>query len=125
MSNTATAQTALHIRVGGNLTVVPYVVSFDTGGQDLTIRTPATGKMIFLVGMFMSETDATNITFKSGSTTLVVPEIAANQGILVPIKNHVILATQPSEALKMQVSVAVSSILLYVVEGSSFDFGGR
>ena len=124
MSNAATAQTALNIRVGGAGPVTPYVCTFDTTGSDLTIVTPATGKMAAIVGAFMSETSASNITFKSGTTTLVIPELAANQGILLPIGNNILLATQPGEALKVQVSVAVSYLLLFVVQGAYFDLTG-
>lgn len=122
MANTATAQTALNIRVGGCGPVVPYVCTFDTTAQDLTIVTPGTSNMAAIVGAFMSETSASNVTFKSGSTTLVIPELAANQGILLPIKNHALLVTQPGEALAIQVSVAVSYLLLYIVQGKYFDF---
>lgn len=122
MANTATAQTGLNIRIGGNGPVVPYVCSFDTTASDLTIVTPASGKMAAVVGMFMSEANAVNVTFKSGSTTLWVPEFAANQAVYDKLGNGASVITQPGEALVIQVSAAVSSMLLYVVQGAFFDF---
>lgn len=125
-ANSATAQTALPIKVGVySDPVVPYVVAFDTTASDLTIVTPDSGKMACVVGMGVSETSATNITFKSGSTTLFVPELAANQGVYDKISNGAILCTQPGEALKIQVSVAVSNMILYIVQATRLDFTGR
>lgn len=125
-ANTATAQAALPIRLGGNRgPVTPYVVSFDTTASDLTIVTPDSDKMACIVGIAMSETSATNITVKSGSTTQVVYELAANQGFGEGIGNHAVICTQPGEALKMQVSVAVTSMLVYVIQAAYLDFTGR
>jgi hypothetical protein len=122
--NDATAQTALPIRVGGAGYVVPYLVDIDTVDTDLTIVTPATGKMACVVGAFGAETSATNVTFKSGTTTQVIPELATNQGFLLPIANHALVCSQPGEALKIAASVAISSLILYIVQASYLDFTG-
>jgi len=121
-ANTATAQTALPIRIGGAGNVVPYVVAIDTTGNDLTIVTPAAGKMACVAGIYTSETSATNITWKSGSTTLAIPELAANQGQLMPLGSQVLFCTQPGEALVMQASVAISNMLIHVVQASFLNF---
>lgn len=122
MANTATAQSALPISVGDSNGVIPVVVSIDTTGQDLTILTPDSGKMALIVGMFMSEGTAANITFKSGSTTYAIPELASNQGILFPIGQGVLVCGQPGEALKIQSSAVVTSMLIYVAQASRLQF---
>lgn len=125
MSNTATAQAALPIRVGGAGPVIPYVLTFDTTNTDLTIVTPGTGKMAAIVGMWMSQTAATNIILTSGTTQLVTLQLAGNEGIYDKINSGAIFITQPAAALKIQVSVAVPSMLIYVVQAAYFDFSGR
>lgn len=124
-ANTATARTALPIRVGGVAPVVPYTLTFDTVDTDLTVVTPSSNKMACVVGAFSSEGTASNVTFKSGTTSYVIPELAANQGILVPVSNHAMFCTQPGEALKISVSAAISYMLLYVIQGQLLDFGGK
>lgn len=124
-ANSATAQTAMPIRVGGVGPVVPYVVAFDTTATDLTIVTPASDKMACIVGWLASETSATNVTITSASTANVALELAANQGIYDKIQNGVVYCTQPGEALKIQVSTAVSSMFLYVIQARWLDFGGK
>ena len=122
-ANTATVQAALPIRLPNGVgPVYPYVVAIDTTGSDLTIRTPATGNMVCVVGWQFAETNAANITFKSGTTTNVVFELAANQGVLESIHREPLYCTQPSEALKVQSSAAISSLLFYVVEPSRLDY---
>lgn len=121
-ANSATAQTALPIRVGGSGPVTPYVIVIDTADTDLTIITPSADKMACIVGALESETSATNLTFKVGTTAVAVPELAANQGILVPISNHAMICGGLGEALKTQASVAISKMLLYVIQASYLDF---
>ena len=121
-ANTATAQTAQNIRVGGSGPVTPYVVAIDTVDEDLTIVTPSSDKMACIVGLGVSEGTATNVTFKSGSTTLFVPELAANQGMLKPIDKGILLCTQLGEALKIQASAAISNLLIHVVQAGYLDF---
>jgi len=123
-ANAATAQTAHGMRIAGAGPVTPYVVSFDTTASDLTIVTPGSDKMACVVGMAMAETSATNVTFKSGTTSLLTLELAANQVFGAPI-GAPIVCTQPGEALKMQVSVAVTSMLLYVLQAPFLNFTGR
>lgn len=115
-ANSATVQTALPIRVNGLGPVYPYVVAFDTTSSDLTIRTPSSGNMVCIVGMQMSETNAANLIFTSGSTQLLTLELAANQGVYDPIDEGASFCTQPSEALKIQTSAAITNMLLYVIE---------
>src|SRR5690349_5662410 len=97
-ANTATAQTALPIRVGGAGYVVPYKVTFDTTASDLTVVTPGSGKMACIVGMTFSEASASNVTFTSGSTSLLTLELAANSGVYDKISNGAFFCTQPGEA---------------------------
>lgn len=121
-ANTATAQAAQKIYIGDAGPVVPYVVSIDTTGNDLTIVTPTTGYMACVVGVYGSETSATNVTFKSGSTTLAVPELAANQGHLFGLGQGALFCTQAGEALKIQASVAISNLLIHVVQARALYF---
>lgn len=124
MANTATAQTALSIGVAGANQVIPYVISLDTTGADLTIRTPATGNMVGIVGLAYREASAHNLTIKTGSTTLLVAEFAATDaGTFIPIGSGGLLAvTAKSEALVIQTSVIITSMLMYVVESAKFNF---
>lgn len=124
-ANSATARTALPIRIGGASPVVPYTLTFDTVDTDLTVVTPSSNKMACVVGVFGSEGTASNVTFKSGTTAYVIPELAANQGMLVPVSNHALFCTQPGEALKLSVSAAMSYLLLYVIQAQMLDFGGK
>lgn len=122
MANTATAQSALPVSIAGSEGITPIVVAIGTIDTDLTIFTPDSGKVACIVGMFMSETSATNITFKSGSTSYAVPELAANQGILFPVGQGILICGQPGEALKIQSSVAITSMLLYVTQATRLQF---
>ena len=123
MANTATVQTALPILVKGvGVNAIPYVIAIDTTGADLTIKTPGGGGMVVVVGLMFSEGTAGNLIFKTGSTTLVTLELAANQGLFLPLGNQVYMATQPGEALKIQSSMAITSMLMYVAETSKVVF---
>lgn len=119
MANTATAKTALPIQVCG-VNVVPYVVSIDTVDTDLTVRTAANDKaMVAVVGIMFSEGTAANLGLKSDSgNTYVTLELAANQGLYLPLSGDVCFATQPGEDLIIRSSAAISSMLLYVIDTS-------
>jgi len=125
-ANAATAQTPLLMQIGGRaVPVTPVVVTFDTTAQDLTIFTPASGKMACVVGLNFSEGTAANLTVKSGSTTLVTWELATNQGVLSPIGNHAIFCGAVGEAIKFNVSAVISTMLVYVAEADRFNFSGN
>lgn len=123
MSNTATAQTALPITTRGvGVNVTPYVIAIDTVDTDLTIVTPTGTAMACVVGMMFSEGTAGTLTFKSGTTTLMALELAANQGLFLPLGDQVYFATQPAEALKIRSSVAITNMLVYVASTSRVVF---
>lgn len=115
-ANVATAQTALPSTLYGGGPVIPYTLTFDTTATDLTIRTPGTGMMVCIVGWQFVETSATNVTLTSGSTAYPAFELAANQGLYHVLGDGIGFCTAPSAALKMQVSVAVTGMTLYVIE---------
>jgi hypothetical protein len=119
MANTATLRDTVLNGTGHspNGPVHVYHVEIDTTGDDLTIRTPAAGNRVFVVGAFMSETNSGNLLLKSGSTYTHTLELSANQGMLVPAENHWIFVTKPGEALIAQASMIILSLMLYVVEG--------
>lgn len=119
MSNTATlvATTPRNTAAGP---VYSYNITIDTTGADLTLHTPAATNRVFLVGAVLSDGTANTITFKTGSTTLCAPELAANQGIFTPVgtgqKDQWLLATALGEALKINCSALLTSGLFHIVE---------
>lgn len=123
MGNTATLVATVPRR-GAPGPVYSYRVNIDTTGADLTIRTPDSDKAIFLVGMVLSEASATNLTFKNGSTTMVIPELTTYQGILERVQFGgdntfgFILGTSLGSALVVQSSVAITTnnCLIHVCE---------
>lgn len=119
-ANTATNIYDVQQRVYGIGPVHYYNIAIDTTGQDLTIRTPQAGNSVCIVGMYMDETSATNLTFKSGSTTMVIPELPAST-LIWGLSSITPLCTDEDAALKIQASVAITSILLQVVEGKHFN----
>lgn len=109
------------IRVGGAGPV--RVISGGLAGTtDTTVYTPAAGNCVFLVGQYFAETSPSNLTYKSGSTTIVTPEFAASQGVMNAIGGGVILATKAGQALVVNASVAISSVVFHVIEAKSLDF---
>lgn len=115
-ANSATERTALPIYIGGEGPVRPVSVSIDTTGADLTVNDPPSDRMACIVGAFGAETNAANITIKSGSTTYSVPELAASTLVNVPLGNGPLFCTQPGEDLVIQSSAVYSSLLLYIIE---------
>jgi hypothetical protein len=123
MVNTATAQTALPIHTKSvGLDIVPHVVTIDTVDTDLTIVTPTGTAMACVVGIMFSEGTAGTLTFKSGTTTLMALELAANQGLFLPLGDQIYFATQPGEALKIRSTVAITNMLIYVASTSKVVF---
>lgn len=120
MANSATADTALKIYVKGALLaspVIPVRVTMDTTSSDLTLYTPASTNYVGIVGATFSEiTAATNVTLKSGSTTLTTLELAAGTPFAIPLSKNPWIVSNLGEALKVNVSAVVSTMLLYVVE---------
>lgn len=104
--------------------IYPYIVAIDTVDTDLIVRTPATGNMVCVVGLNFLQGAATNVTWKSGSTTLLTWNLAANQGISHPISKP-LLCTVASQALVVRASVVMPNMLLYVIETSTANFDGR
>lgn len=91
------------------------MVAIDTVDTDLTIKDPAADELVMVLGVHFSEGGAAhNLTLKSGSTTNLVLELAANQGLSHPLGSGVFFVTQPGEDLIIQSSAALSNMLLYV-----------
>lgn len=122
MANVATAQSPLPIEYGhngaGNSFIIPVIVTMDTTGADLTIYTPAATNFAAIVGIKYSEASAHSLIFKSGSTTLVTLEQAANTVVNHGVGQGIYLAgLAKGDALKINAgTAAVSSILFYVME---------
>lgn len=119
MANTATlVGTTPRLKQAGP--VFSYLVNIDTTGADLTIRTPATGNRIYLVGILLSDSTANNITLKNGSTTACVLELAASQGLATPVQtggsDSFLMATDVSTALVINCSALLTGALIHVVE---------
>lgn len=119
MANSATLTASINAK---GKTLYQYTVVIDTTGTDLTIRTPATNNQIFLHSIAGVESGAAaTLTFKSGSTTLFVPEFQSGSGTWERCsRNQFMLATAVDGALKIQSTAAYSSLLLIVSEDSIF-----
>lgn len=121
MANVATALTALPINfcgAGGNAFLVPVVVTMDTIAADLTIYTPGAANYAAIAGMQMVETTgAVGLTYKSGSTTYLVQELAAGAIIDDKVGEGLKVIGGKGEALKVNAATtAPSSILFYILE---------
>ena len=119
-ANTATAQTAVPIRVAGCGKVTPVVVTIDTTSSDLTVYDPADSTYAAIVGIFAGEATAGNLTFKSGSTTLAVIEGAVVPDSLVVPVNGILVMAAKGQNLIFNSSVVRASMIVYVAECSSF-----
>jgi hypothetical protein len=122
MSNAATALTALPVKLYGSTKVTPIVCTFDTISTDLTVYTPGSGKFAAIVGWQYAEATAHNLTVTSGTTALATFEIPASSGRDDKIGQGVVICTNPGEALKIQVSAAVSYMVVYIVETDRLYF---
>lgn len=118
MANTSTLEDTLPISIGGAQAIREYHLAIDTVDTDLTVHTPATGKRVFVVGMWFAEGTATNLTLKSATTPSksVVLELAANQGGWDSIGKDIIWVCTSGEALVVQSSAAISDLIIYTVE---------
>lgn len=119
MSNSATLTATGYVH---DKNVKQWTVFID-GAGDLTITTPATGNQIFLMGICSAEAAAKNLIFKSGSTTLLSLEMAANQGISEKVdRNGYIIVTPVSGALIVNASAVTTdfTFVLHTYEGTYF-----
>ena len=119
---TLSEQYTLPIRIGGAGPV--HVISGTmANGTDNTIFTPTDpSHSVFLVGQFFAETSATNPTYKSGTTAIVTPELAANQVVNDKMPSGVILGTAAGQALAINPSADISSAVFHVIEAKALVF---
>lgn len=101
--------------------IVPIEVAYTSG--DETIYTPDSDGYVAVVGLQYVEGDAHNLTFKSGSTTLVTFQQAANGGISHPIGDGILVSTYAGEALKISCTEALSPFVIYVQEYTNLKLG--
>jgi hypothetical protein len=112
----------LPVRVGG-AGPVRVISGSLTAATDETVYTPtSSNNCVFLVGQYFSESNATNVTYKSGSETLNTGEFAANQGVYDKVQAGFILATEAGQALKINPSVDISSAIFHVIEAPALVF---
>ena len=124
-ANSVTTYNPLPINVARSVnTIKPLSVSLDTT-DSLTLITPASGRMVCVVGLVISESTPLTLTFLSGNDILTRLEMGAYQGVLQPVGSGASFCTQPGQALKVQSSAPISQMLLYVLEESRLQFGGR
>lgn len=91
-------------------------VVIDTTGQDLTVHTPATGNMVCVLGWEVTNTLAANVKFTSGTTEIITYNLAANQMYSSLTTSSFNFCTVPGQALKIQSSAAITSLLIKLVE---------
>lgn len=131
MANSATFVDSVTARCGSLSPVYEYEIAIDTVDTLLDVRTPATGKRLFVVGVWLAESIALNLTFLSGvagggsDSKSQTFELAANQGLSGYVSDSWMFATKPSEALKIRSSAAIGStvgknLIIRVVEGDYF-----
>lgn len=88
-----------------------------TDGNTLTVQSVDSDTQITATG---NATSTVSGKAHRRQETLVTPEMAANQGILVPVqKGQWILATEEGYSLVLNSSAAISSFLLHVQEADS------
>lgn len=119
MGNTSTLTASV---VTKNKTIHQYTVAIDTTGADITIHTPQAGNQVFLhaLGNLESAVAAT-LTIKSGSTTIFAPEFGAGQGNWDRCcPGEYLCATAGGQALVIQSSGAITSLILHVSERDLF-----
>ena len=114
MANSATLYSTLPINCYGATSVYLYLISIDTINTDLTIRTPAAGKMVAVVGFMQDESNAHTMLFKSADTTIIRMEKAGDHHL--PIGGGIVFAGARGEALKIQSTAAIDLITMYVIE---------
>jgi hypothetical protein len=132
MANSATLVDKISADFGGLSPVYEYEVDIDTVDTDLTVHTPSGNdemnikKAVYVVGVWLSEGTAANVTLISGSNTKSQTfELAANQGLSGLTSKGFYFATKSGEALKIRSSAIISStvgnnLVIRVVEGEKF-----
>lgn len=110
------------IRLRGGAGPIRVIEGSAPAATDTTVYTPSTGNMCLVVGIRFSEGTASNVTFKSGSDTLELLELAANQGLSERVDGGVVMFTEASEALVVNPSAEISSMTFYIVETKEFIF---
>lgn len=129
MANAATVQGTVPIGyassgVGLKTSVVNVLI--DTTGADLTVLTVDSDKYWAILGISYVETDAHNLTIKSGSTTLVTYEFTTNSGLVHPMGNGILLTgIARGSNLVIQSSVAISSMVFYVQQFKELPLFGK
>jgi hypothetical protein len=108
-------------RVGG-LGPIRVVAGSLSASTDETIYTPPTGQHVYLLSEYYAEgTAAANPTYKSGSTAIVTPEIAANQGARDKVTDGFVLVSAAGAALKVNPAQDISSALYHIVVGKGMQ----
>lgn len=131
MANSATLVDIVTAQCGSLSPVYEYEIAIDTVDTLLDVMTPSNGKRLFLVGVWLSDGAALNLTLVSGvagggaNSKTQTFELAANQGLPGFVGENWVFATKPSESLKIRSSVAVQStvgknLILRIVEGDYF-----
>ncbi len=82
---------------------------------DVTIVTPSTGQCIFIVGMIFSENNAMNFKIKYAASKYHTFELAANQGIFMPVGNGMIPIPQDFP-LVVQASADFTDLSIFYIE---------
>jgi hypothetical protein len=128
VANTKTLIDTIPTRVGGVGPVYEYEIVIDTTATDLTIRTPVTAtNRLWIVGIWLSEGTAVNLTLKSGTTKSHTLELATNQSLIGKTeKDSFYFVTAPGDDLILQASAAIGAsvgknFVLRVVEGQNFN----
>lgn len=102
--------------------VYEYEVSLD-GVDPAVVRTPATGKRIWAIGLLEAETNAGNLILISNSASpskTKTLELAANQAIYDKVTPGYIFSTKSGEDFALDSSMAIGSITVRVVESDVF-----
>lgn len=125
MANSATLIDTINSRIGGAGPVFEYEIAIDTVDTALDVRTPGTTNRVFVVGIFLDEGTATNLTFKSASSKSQTLELATNDKFNGLTDRGYYFATKPGEKLSVQSSAAIGSAVgkncvLRVIEAATF-----
>lgn len=112
MANSATVLETLDVTVTRtNAKLIQVVI--DTVNTDLTIFSPDADKYAIITGLHYSINLAHDITFKSGSNTLVKFERGDDSGLSVPLTDAWLVG-QKGEDLVVQCSQAIDNMCVYV-----------
>jgi hypothetical protein len=100
--------------------LIYYTGSLDAA-TDESIHQSSAGHYTAIVSMQFVEGTATDLSFISGSNTAFTMELPANSGISKDLSKEAMFITDEGEALKLNASTGVSSILIGVMEFSTFE----